>query len=81
MKFDHIFKTTERQFGFKKKHSMVMGTGIVNINTVPNVNVIILDASKTFDRVHYILLFNILQNRNICPLIIRFYLDYIQTKK
>ena len=64
----------------RKKHSTVQCTSIVNeviqyyLNNETNVNVVMLDASKAFDRVHYIKLFNILQKKEMCPLIIRFLL-------
>ena len=33
---------------------------------------ILLDATKAFDRVHYVKLFSILRERNLCPLLCRF---------
>ena len=46
-----------------------------------NVNVLMLDASKAFDRVHYIHLFKKLISRGMCPIITRLLLNmYIHQK-
>ena len=37
-----------------------------------NVNAILLDASRAFDRVNYVSLFILLKERKLCPVIIRF---------
>ena len=39
-----------------------------------SVNGIFLDASKAFDKVHYIKLFRLLLSKGLCPIIIRFLL-------
>ena len=41
------------------------------VNRKTPVYVLLIDASKAFDRVSYIKLFNILQAHGVCPLIIR----------
>ena len=46
-----------------------------------NVNVLMLDASKAFDRVHFVTLFKKLINKGMCPLIVRLLLNmYINQK-
>ncbi len=40
-----------------------------------NVYMMLLDATKTFDRVKYSKLFNLLIERDICPLIVRLFLN------
>ncbi len=73
-----VFSTNDMQFGFKKHHSTVQCTMIVNevINYYENhgsgVYCVLLDASRAFDRVSYIKLFEMLISRNVCPLIVRF---------
>ena len=73
----HVFKSSDLQFGFKPKHSTTQCTFIVNevINYYQNGNssvyVMLLDASKAFDCVHYIKLFRLLLRKGLCPLIAR----------
>jgi len=82
-----VFKTTDMQYGFKKKHSTSQCTAVVNeviqyyLNNESNVNVVMLDASRAFDRVHYIKLFKFLIKRNMCPLLIRFLLNLYTNQK
>jgi len=70
--------TSDYQFGFKKQHSTVGCTFVVNeiiqyyLNNNTNVYSVLLDASQAFDRVNYVKLFNLLINRKMCPIIIRF---------
>ena len=82
-----VFNTSELQFGFKNGSSTTMCTFMVQqtishyVNNNSNVNVVMLDASKAFDRVQYIHLFKKLISRNMCPIIIRLLLNmYIQQK-
>ena len=76
-KYSSVFITTDQQFGFKKEHSTTQCNFVVNevINYFNNkgtsVKVVMLDASKAFDRVHYVKLFRLLLKRNLCPLILR----------
>jgi hypothetical protein len=42
------------------------------MNNGSNVNVILLDASRAFDRVNYVKLFVLLKKRKLCPMITRF---------
>ena len=82
-----IFNTSELQFGFKKKSSTTMCAFMVQ-ETIShysangsNVNVLMLDASKAFDRVHFVTLFKKLINKGMCPLIVRLLLNmYINQK-
>ena len=60
---DDALKTSDLQFGFKAKSSTTMCTFMV-LETIAhyrrsgsNVHVMLLDASKAFDRVNYIKLF------------------------
>jgi hypothetical protein len=69
--------TSELQFGFKHGVSTTHCTYVVNetINYYnfhkTNVHVLMLDASKTFDRVKYCKLFQELLNRKVSPLVLR----------
>ena len=70
MFFIHTHKdslqTCDMQFGFKSNHSTVLCTAIYietinhNVNEGSNVYCCLLDASKSFDRVHWGRLFKIL---------------------
>ena len=77
LKYSNAFITSDRQFGFKQKHSTIQYTFAVNeiINHYnrngTDVKAILLDASKAFDRVQYVTLFRLLLCRKICPLVIR----------
>jgi len=76
----HGFQTCDLQFGFKIGHSTQQCTFAVNEvihyynqrNT--GVFTTLLDASKAFDKVHFVTLFRLLIKKNICPLTIRFLL-------
>ena len=74
-------KTSDLQFGFKAKSSTTMCTFMV-LETIEyykskgsNVHVMLLDASKAFDRVNYIKLFDKLLNKGMCPLTVRLLLS------
>ena len=84
--FDHIiiekcpdiFTSSDLQFGFKSKHSTTQCTFAMQ-NTIDyynkngtNVYAMLLDASKAFDRVQYVKLFELLRKKGCCPLIARF---------
>ena len=70
-----ILKSCDLQFGFKPKHSTTQCTFVLNEvikyfnNKNSDVFVMMLDASKAFDRVHYVSLFKIMLHKGLCPLI------------
>jgi len=73
--------TSELQFGFKKGCSTNMWTMVLKetvayytSNQSP-VFCVMLDATKAFDRVSYVRLFRMLQDRNIPPVVLRFLLN------
>ena len=80
-------KTSNLQFGFKTKSSTTMCTFAV-LETVEyykkngsNVHALLLDASKAFDRVNYIKLFEKLLEKGMCPLTVRLLLNmYVEQK-
>ena len=69
--------TSELQFGYKTKSSTVMcSTALTEtieyyVSRKTPVYVLLIDASKAFDCVSHIKLFNTLQAHGVCPLIIR----------
>ena len=73
-----VFARSDLQFGFKKKHSTSHCTFVVDEvlqyynNNNSNVYLALLDASRAFDRVEYVKLFNLLVSKGICPVIARF---------
>ena len=77
VKSSHAFDTSDLQYGFKSKHSTNQCTFVVNevlqyyANNNSNTLLTLIDASKAFDRVHYIKLFKLLISKNICPLVAR----------
>ena len=83
----NALKTSELQYGFKTESSTTMCTFMV-LETISyyksrgsNVHMLLLDASKAFDRVNYIKLFNKLIEKGMCPLIVRLLLNmYINQK-
>ena len=77
----NALKTSDLQFGFKEKSSTTMCTFAV-METIEyykkngsNVHVLLLDASKAFDRVNYIKLFKKLLKKGMCPLTVRLLLN------
>ena len=82
-----VFQTSSLQFGFKKKSSPVMCSMtaqevISHYNSNKNkVFTVLLDASKAFDRVNYIKLFEKLLEKEMCPLAMRLLLQtYLDQK-
>ena len=79
-KCQDLQETSHQQFGFKKAHSTVQCTFVVNEVTHlynssgSDVYITLLDASRAFDRVDYIKLFRLLISRGICPIVTRFLL-------
>ena len=75
--YKNVFQTSGRQFGFKAKHSTVQCTFVVKetlqyyIIRGSSLLLLLLDATKAFDRVNYVKLFNLLIKKGICPLVAR----------
>ena len=73
-----ILNSSDLQYGYKEGHSTTHCTFVLNevVNYYNNHNsdvfVILLDATKAFDRVNYIKLFHLLLHKGICPLVARF---------
>ena len=79
--------TSELQFGFKEESSTTMCTFMV-LETIEyykkngsNVHVLLLDASKAFDRVNYIKLFEKLLSKGMSPLTVRLLLNMYKNQK
>ncbi len=76
-----VFQTSDLQFGFKKYHSTTQCTMVVNevvnyyLTHDSPVYCVLLDASRAFDRVNYVKLFDILLRRNLCPIVVKFLLN------
>ena len=70
-------KTSDYQFGFKSNSSTVLCSTMVN-ETIQyyiekggkRIYVLLLDATKAFDKVSYKVLFDILLKKNVCPRIV-----------
>ena len=76
-KYNDKFITNDLQFGFKPKSSTTSCTFAL-LETVnyfqennTDVYVLLLDATKAFDRVNYIKLFRLLLNRGLNPLVVK----------
>jgi hypothetical protein len=69
--------TSDLQFGFKDKHSTGMANAVVGetldyyVNKGGEVYMLSLDASKAFDKVNFVKLFEIMLQRNLNPLYTR----------
>ena len=72
VKHDKILQSDDLQFGFKRNHSTTQCTYVLNevvdhyLRGGSRVFVVLLDASRAFDRVHYGKLFNLLIDRKMC---------------
>ena len=82
-----FLSTSNYQFGFKAKSSTVLRTTMVNEtiqyyigNGGQAVYLLLLEASKAFDKVSYEKLFELLLARNVCPKIVKL-LYYMYTHK
>ena len=83
-KHNSYFNTSELQYGFKENSSTVMSAFMVNQTIAHyrgNVNVLLLDASKAFDRIDFIKLFEKLIKRGLSPIIIRLILNMYTCQK
>ena len=86
-KHSSIFHTSDNQFGFKEKLSTNMCTFAVN-ETISyytkdgsKVYALFLDASKAFDRLNYVKLFNKLLHNKMCPITVRLLLNMYLNQK
>ena len=65
------------QFGFKKSSSTVICTSLMletidyYVENNTDCYLLLLDASKAFDRVEHVKLFTILRDRKLCPIVLR----------
>ena len=72
-----VLASSDMQFGYKKGMSTTSCSAVVDeviqhyINGQNDVHVMLLDASKAFDCVHYVTLFNQLIDKGLCPLVCR----------
>jgi len=72
-----MFNTSDYQFGYKKNASTTQCTFVVDecinyyVTNDSSVYCVLLDASKAFDRVHFVKLFNKLLKCGICPTVCR----------
>ena len=77
----HVFKFHDLLFAYKANHSTVQCVSTIkeiisyyNLNRSP-VYMCMLDASKAFDKVNLLLLFNKLRLKGMCPLLLRFIIN------
>ena len=78
LKLQHASLYTDSlQFGFKPNSSTVICTSLLRY-TIEYYNengsdyyLLLLDASKAFDRVEYVRVFRTLSDRNMCPIVLR----------
>ena len=86
-KHSSIFHTSDNQFGFKEKLSTNMCTFALNetisyyTKNGSKVYALFLDASKAFDRINYVKLFNKLLHKKMCPITIRLLLNMYLNQK
>ena len=73
--------TSNNQFGFKENMSTNMCTFVLNetvayyVKNGSPVYTLFLDASKAFDRLHFVKLFEKLIDKGMCPITVRFLLN------
>ena len=80
----HSLITDELQFDFEMNASTVLCTSLL-METVEYYNdndtdcyLLLLDTSKSFDRVEYVKLFTILRDRKICPIYSQAFNEYVK---
>ena len=83
----HSLRTSDYQFGFKSHSSTVLCTTMVNetiqyyySNGAKPVYILLLDASKAFDKLSFYTLFNMLLDKKMCPRTVRL-LYYMYTNQ
>ena len=80
-KHSDVLQTSNLQFAFQQNHSAIMCTAMIkevvsHYNARgSNVYACLLDASKAFDRLNHGKLFQLLLNRNLPAVVVRFLLD------
>ena len=69
--------TDDLQFGFKENSSTITCTQLL-VETIEYYNInntdcymLLLDASKAFDRIEYVCLCKLIHERNMCPIVLR----------
>ena len=87
MKEEHTLLSSALQFGFKQESSTTQCSMILN-ETISyynynhtNVYVLMLDATKAFDRVQYCKLFQQLLDRKVSPIILRLLINMYTSQK
>ncbi|CAL4122699.1 unnamed protein product, partial [Meganyctiphanes norvegica] len=79
--------TSDNQFGFKENMSTSMCTMVLNetaayyVKNGSPVYTLFLDASKAFDRLNYVKLFEKLIAKGMCPITVRYLLNMYMTQK
>ena len=80
-------QTDNLQFGFKQNSSTVICTALL-VETIEyytdngsDCYLLLLDASKAFDRVEYVKLFNILRDRGVCPVVLRLIMNMYKVRR
>ena len=74
-KHEVVLSTSDLQFGFKSHHSSTQCTFLLNqivdhyTQRSGTCYAALLDATKAFDRVHYVRLFQLLLQRGFCPML------------
>ena len=82
-----LLTTSNYQFGFKPKSSTVLCSTMVN-ETIQyylekngqTIYLLLLDASKAFDKVSYEKLFNLLMTQNVYPRVLKLLFLFIRTR-
>ena len=84
---NEVLRSNNLQFGFKANHSTTQCTFVLNeiieyfVSRGSSCYVVLLDASKAFDRVSYSKLFELLRARGICPSIAKLMLNMYTNQK
>ena len=77
-KHNDVIESSMLQFGFKSKHSTVQCSFVVEetieyfLQNESTCHALLLDATKAFDRVQFVKLFELLIKRKMCPLTVVF---------